>query len=212
MNGSPPGRAEPSPGLRIVVADDDQLLRSALAQILDLADGIDVVGQAADGSEAITVCRHLSPDVLLVDLDMPGGDGIEVARALREGPTKIVIVTRHARPALLERALAAGAVGFILKSTTSDRLVSILTDIHAGQRYVDPEIAALALTRRACPLTEREREILALVHAGQRTDDIARALHLAPGTVRNYVSSAMTRVGAGTGRDAAATAYAEGWI
>jgi two-component system response regulator DesR len=197
--------------LRIVVADDDQLLRTALTQVLSL-QGVDVVGQAGDGTEAVAAIRGLRPDVALVDLEMPGLDGIEVARAVGDVPTRVVIVTRHARPAQLQRALAAGAVGFILKSTSSDRLMAILTDIHAGQRYIDAEIAALALTMRPCPLTPRELEILVLVHAGGRTTDIARSLHLAPGTVRNYISSAMTRLGVGTGREAAAMAHAEGWI
>lgn len=198
--------------MRVIVADDDQLLRTALAQILALQDGIVVVGEAGDGAEAITRIRELAPDVALVDLDMPKADGIEVAQAVRDTDTRVVIITRHARPSQLQRALAAQAAGFILKSTSSDRLVSILADIGAGHRYVDPEIASLTLTRRPCPLTDREREVLARIHLGDRTSDIAHALHLAPGTVRNYVSSAIARLGVANGREAAAIAYDEGWI
>lgn len=206
------GAAPGETTLRIVVADDDHLLRSALAQILDLREGFQVVGQAADGLEAVDVIRACTPDLAVVDLDMPGLDGIAVAERLREAPTRVVIVTRHARPAHLRRALGAGAAGFIIKSTSSQRLAEILRDVAQGQRYVDPEVAASALTMRECPLTEREREVLALIHQGHRTAEVAQALHLAAGTVRNYVSSALTRLGADSGREAAAIAHTEGWI
>ncbi|MCX6406408.1 MAG: response regulator transcription factor [Propionibacteriales bacterium] len=198
--------------VRVVVADDDGLLRTSLAALLDLQPGLEVVGQAADGEETVRVVRATDPDIALVDLEMPGVDGIEVARRLAGEPVKVVVVTRHARPAHLERALAAGAAGFVLKSTSSDDFVRVIGAIYAGQRYVDPEIATLALTMRACPLSEREREVLALVRDGARTADVAAALHLAPGTVRNYVSSAVGRLGVGSGREAADVAYAEGWI
>lgn len=200
--------------LRIVVADDDELLLSALTQILGLRPGIEVVGGAPNGRVAVELVKATRPDIALVDLEMPEMDGIEVARELREQglDVAVVVVTRHARPALLTRALAAGARAFMLKSTSTDRLIQILFDVQSGQRYVDPEIAALALTTRECPLTERECEVLAQVRAGLRTAEIAERLHLAPGTVRNYISTAMTRLGVATGREAAGRAHAEGWI
>ena len=200
--------------LRVVVADDDELLLTALAMVLDLQEGVEVVGRARDGREAVEVVTQHRPDVALVDLEMPRMDGIEVAAELAGvvPDTAVVVVTRHARPALLKRALAVGARGFILKSTSSEEMVRIVRDVHSGQRYIDPEIAGLALTMRECPLTDREREVLSLVHAGRRTNEIAAQLHLAPGTVRNYISTAMTRLAVPTGREAAAVAYAEGWI
>ena len=203
-----------SPDLRVVVADDDELLLTALVQILELQPGVRVVGTARNGREAVSVSQAARPDIALVDLEMPEQDGIEVTAALaRSAPeTAVVVVTRHARPALLTRALSVGARGFILKSTSTGRLVQVLRDVRAGQRFIDPEIAALALTMRECPLTEREREVLVLVHAGHRSGEIAEQLHLAPGTVRNYISTAMSRLGVATGREAAAVAHAEGWI
>ena len=129
-----------------------------------------------------------------------------MASQLREEPTRVVIVTRHARPSHLTQAMRAGAAGFVLKTTPSERLVAILTDIHAGRRYIDPEIAGLALTMRPCPLTERELNVLGHIHRGMATDEVAVALFLAPGTVRNYASSAMTKLGVRSGREAAAHA------
>jgi len=200
--------------LRVVVADDDELLLTALVMVLGLQAGLEVVGSARDGREAVDLVVRTQPDVALVDLEMPRLDGIEVAAelALTIPQTAVVVVTRHARPALLKRALGVGARGFILKSTSSDQIVRIVRDVHAGQRVIDPEIAALALTMRECPLTERECEVLALVHAGHRTNQVAEQLHLAPGTVRNYISTAMARLVVPTGREAAAVAHAEGWI
>lgn len=200
--------------LRIVVADDDELLLTALVMVLGLQAGVEVVGSARDGREAVELVARTRPDVALVDLEMPRLDGIEVAAELAGTmpQTAVVVVTRHARPALLKRALGVGARGFILKSTSSDQIVRIVRDVHAGQRFIDPEIAALALTMRECPLTDRECEVLALVHDGHRTNQIAAQLHLAPGTVRNYISTAMARLVVPTGREAAAVAHAEGWI
>jgi len=199
--------------LTVVVADDEQLLRSALSQVLDLQDGIRVVGQAGDGRAAVELVRRERPDVALLDLDMPVLSGLDATAELRDEPgVRVVVMTRHARPTNLRRALERGAVGFVLKTTPAERLARILLDVRAGQRYVDPEVAALALTARTCPLGERELEILALVREGRTTKEVARALALAPGTVRNYVSGAIARLGVGSGREAADLAWDEGWI
>lgn len=198
--------------MRLLIADDDTLLRSALATVLGLDPNVEVVGQAEDGLQAVALAQELVPDVALVDVDMPGATGLEVAERLRDSPTRVVIITRHARPSHLTQAMRAGAAGFVLKSTPSDRLVQILGDVLAGHRFVDPEIAALALTMRPCSLTDRELDVLREVHRGRTTEQVAAALHLAPGTVRNYVSSALTKLGVRSGREAAAHAWNEGWI
>ena len=124
----------------------------------------------------------------------------------------MVLLTRHARPGVLRRALAAGARAFVPKTTPADRLARILRDVHAGGRYVDSEIAATALTEGACPLSPRELELLRHVHAGKSASAIAKTVHLAPGTVRNYISTAMAKLNAPTRADAARIAYEEGWI
>ncbi len=202
-----------SPGdLAVLVADDESLLRSALAQVLDLQDGIRVVGQAQDGKEAVELARTLRPHVALLDLEMPVLGGLEAAALLRPLGIDVVVMTRHARPTLLRRALEAGAKGFVLKTTPADRLARILLDVRTGHRYIDPEIAALALTARASPLNDRELQILELVRAGRTTKEIARELSLAQGTVRNYVSGSIARLGVTTGREAADRAWTEGWI
>jgi len=208
---APPDASSPGE-LAVLVADDESLLRSALAQVLDLQDGIRVVGQARDGQEAVDLARTLRPHVALLDLEMPVLGGLEAAAALRPLGVDVVVMTRHARPTLLRRALEAGAKGFVLKTTPADRLARILLDVRAGHRYIDPEIAALALTARTSPLNDRELQILELVHAGRTTKEIARDLSLAQGTVRNYVSGAIARLGVTTGREAADRAWTEGWI
>ncbi|MGP7960643.1 response regulator transcription factor [Sanguibacter sp. A247] len=205
-----PRTAEPQ--VTVLVADDEQLLRSALAQVLDLQPGIRVVAQAADGLEAVTRAREVRPHVALLDLDMPVLDGLAATAQLRAEGIAVVVMTRHARPTFLRRALEAGAAGFVLKTTPADRLGTIVLDVHAGHRYVDPEVAALALTARTSPLSERELEVLALVRDGRSARDIAATLSLAQGTVRNYVSGAISRLGVTTGREAADIAWDEGWI
>ncbi|OQO89412.1 DNA-binding response regulator [Saccharomonospora piscinae] len=199
--------------IRIVLADDEDLIRGALATLLDLEDDIEVVGQAGDGAKAVALVRGTRPDLAVFDLEMPGTDGLEAASLVHtEFAVPVVIVTRHARPGVLKRALAAGVRGFVPKTTAASRLAEILRDVHSGRRYVDPEIAASALTATACPLTERELELLRHAHTGATVGAIADRVHLAPGTVRNYLSSAMTKLGVSTRYEAARRAWEEGWI
>jgi two-component system response regulator DesR len=144
---------------------------------------------------------------------MPPADGLHAAERIRaELPTHCVLVTRHARPAVLRRALAAGVRGFVPKSTPAERLAEIIRDVAAGRRYVDPEIAASALTENECPLTDREIEVLRAARSGAPVSEIAAAVHLAPGTVRNYLSAAMAKLGVATRHAAAHRAWEEGWI
>jgi two-component system, NarL family, response regulator DesR len=144
---------------------------------------------------------------------MPPADGLAAAeRILEQLPSRVVLVTRHARPGVLRRALAAGVVGFVPKTTAAARLAEILRDIADGRRYVDPDIAASALTEDDCPLTERELEVLRVARTGISVDEIAQQVHLAPGTVRNYLSKAMTKLHVSSRHAAAHHAWEQGWI
>ncbi|MFI9009297.1 DNA-binding response regulator [Actinosynnema sp. NPDC053489] len=199
--------------IRVVLADDEDLIRGALAALLELEDDVSVVAQVGDGAAAVAAVRAHRPDIAVFDLEMPGLDGVLAAEAVRGLPgVAVVIVTRHARPGVLRRALSAGVRGFVPKTTPAARLASILRDVHAGSRYVDSEIAAAALTEGACPLTARELDVLRHALRGGTVAAIARDAHLATGTVRNYLSSAMTKLGVRTRYEAARLAWDEGWI
>lgn len=199
--------------IRLVVADDEQLIRGALVALLELEDDISVVGSADNGSDAVALAQQLQPDVCLLDLEMPPTDGIYAAEEiLRKVNTAVVIVTRHARPGVLRRALASRVSGFVPKSTPAEKLAVVIRDVAAGRRYVDPEIAATALNAESCPLTARELDVLRLSRAGETVQSMAKTLHLAPGTVRNYISSAMARLAVQTRFEAARIAWEQGWI
>ncbi|GAA1873245.1 response regulator transcription factor [Myceligenerans crystallogenes] len=199
--------------IRLLVADDETMLREALTALLELEDDLTVVAQAATSTDAVELALRHRPDVVVLDLEMPPADGLHAAeRIRRELPAHCVLVTRHARPAVLRRALAAGVRGFVPKSTPASRLAEIIRDVAAGRRYVDPEIAASALTENDCPLTDRELEVLRAARSGAPVNEIAAAVHLAPGTVRNYLSAAMAKLGVATRHAAAHRAWEEGWI
>jgi two-component system, NarL family, response regulator DesR len=199
--------------IRLLLADDEDLLRGALASLLELEEDLTVVAEAATSTDAVRLAREHRPDIAVLDLEMPPADGLRAAEQIRaELPTQIVLVTRHARPGVLRRALAAGVRGFVPKTTPAARLAEILRDVAAGRRYVDPDIAASALTEGACPLTERELEVLRASRTGASVNDIAAQVHLAPGTVRNYLSAAMTKLGVSSRHAAAHRAWEEGWI
>ena len=199
--------------IRLLLADDEDLVREALATLLELEPDFQVVAQAGDGVRAVELDAEHLPDLVVLDLEMPGLDGVAAAsRILAARTVPIVLLTRHARPGVLRRALSAGARAFVPKTTPADRLARILRDVHAGGRYVDSEIAATALTEGACPLSDRELDVLRHVRDGASATVIAERVHLAPGTVRNYVSSAMTKLNAPTRAEAARIAYEEGWI
>lgn len=199
--------------IRLLIADDEDLLRSALASLLALEDDLAVVAQAATSTDAVRLARQHRPDIAVLDLEMPPTDGLHAAAEIRaELPTQIILVTRHARPAVLRRALAAGVRGFVPKTTTAARLAEIIRDIAAGRRYVDPDIAASALTEDDCPLTDRELDVLRAARTGASVNQIAAEIHLAPGTVRNYLSAAMGKLQAPTRHAAAHHAWRQGWI
>ncbi|QYH35145.1 DNA-binding response regulator [Salinibacterium sp. M195] len=199
--------------IRLLIADDEHLIRGALSALLNLEPDIEVVASVDNGVAAAEQALELQPDVCLLDLEMPQADGIEAAtRILSTVATKVVIVTRHARPGVLRRALAARVSGFVPKSTPAEDLAAVIRDVVAGKRYIDAEIAATALTAERCPLTDRELDALRFSRSTMSVQEIADALHLAPGTVRNYLSSAMTKLDARSRHDAADKAWQQGWI
>lgn len=199
--------------IRVLLADDEGMIRTALAALLRLEDDIDVIAECADGIEAVAEATRLQPDVCVLDLEMPGLDGVEVAERLsRTVATRCLIVTRHARPGVLRRALAAGVAGFLPKSRSADEVAAIIRRVAAGARYVDPEIAADALSDERCPLTDRELDVLRVGRRGETTGQIARALSLAPGTVRNHVSTVLGKLGVQTRQQAVVMAEQRGWI
>lgn len=199
--------------IRLLIADDEHLIRGALAALLALEPDIEVVASVDNGQSALDQALELRPDVCLLDLEMPQLDGVEAAsRILARVATRVVIVTRHARPGVLRRALAARVSGFVPKSTPAEELAQVIRDVASGKRYIDAEIAATALTAERCPLTDRELDALRHARTAVSVREIADALHLAPGTVRNYLSAAMTKLDARTRHEAAEIAWRQGWI
>lgn len=199
--------------IRLLIADDEHLIRGALVALLDLEEDIEVVADTATSTGAVELAREHVPDVCLLDLEMPPTDGLDASeQILSSVATRTVIVTRHARPGVLRRALASRVSGFVPKSTPAEELAAVIRQVHAGRRYVDPEIAASALTAQRCPLTDRELDVLRESRTARPIEEIAQRLSLAPGTVRNYISSAMTKLGARSRHEAARSAWDQGWI
>lgn len=200
--------------IRVVLADDQALVRGALAALLSLEEGIDVVGQTGRGEELVRLVEELHPDVALVDIEMPGMDGIEATRQIAAAHPKVacLIVTTFGRPGYLQRALDAGARGFVVKETPAEQLADMVRAVHAGQRVIDPALATEALFSGANPLTEREREILRLALNGGTVADIAARVYLSEGTVRNHLSAAIGKMGVRTRAEAARAARDLGWL
>ncbi|MGF0118199.1 response regulator [Promicromonospora sp. Marseille-Q5078] len=200
--------------IRVVLADDETLIRDAVAQLLDLEDDLEVVAVAGTGPEAVAAIERHRPDVAVLDLQMPGADGIEVAEAVRAGVPGcgIVIVTGHGRPGHLKKALAAGVRGFLPKTVSATVLAAAIRQVAGGGRYVDPELAADAIAAGDSPLTAREADVLELAADGAPVDEIAERAALAPGTVRNYLSSAVAKLGVTNRHEAVRLARAQGWV
>jgi two-component system response regulator DesR len=199
--------------IRVVVAEDQGMVLGALAALLEIESDIEVVGRARDGREALDQAESLRPDVLLTDIEMPELTGLEVAAevARRRLPTRVVILTTFARGGYLRRALDAGASGYLLKDSPAEELANAVRRVHRGGRVVDPELAREAWTERD-PLTDRERRVLRLAADGMATTAIAGALGLSEGTVRNYLSDAISKLGAANRVEAARTARDRGWL
>lgn len=199
--------------IRIVLAEDQLMVLGALGSLLDLEPDLCVVGSAPNGEQALRQVVDLVPDVLLTDIEMPGLTGLELAAEVtrRRLPTRVVIVTTFARPGYVRRAMDAGAVGYLLKDSPARTLAGAIRTVHAGGRSVDPELAAEAWGE-SDPLTDRERQVLRLAGDGLANAEIAGRLHLSDGTVRNYLSEAMSKLGAANRVAAARTARERGWL
>ncbi|CAA9580705.1 MAG: Two-component transcriptional response regulator, LuxR family [uncultured Truepera sp.] len=199
--------------IRVVIAEDQAMVLGALAALLELEGDLNVVAQARDGAEALTLVRRERPDVLLTDIEMPKMTGLELAaETTRTVPgTRVVILTTFARSGYLRRALDAGASGYLLKDAPASELAAALRRVQAGGRAVDPELAAEAWGEPD-PLSERERVCLRLAGQGQTSPEIAAELGLSVGTVRNYLSEAIGKLGAGNRVEAARLARERGWL
>ncbi|KAB1862112.1 response regulator transcription factor [Microbacterium algeriense] len=200
--------------IRLVIADDQALVRGALGALLDLEADLTVVGMASDGAEAVRRAEELQPDVCLMDIQMPGTDGIEATRRIRAASpgTRVLIVTTFARPGYLRAALDAGASGFLVKDTPAEQLAEAVRRVHAGLRVLDPVLAADSLFDGANPLSDRERQVLRLASDGRPAAAIAAEVFLSAGTVRNHLSSAIGKTGAANRTQAVRIAQDKGWI
>ena len=200
--------------IRVLIAEDQALVRGALAALLGLEDDLLVVGAACNGNEALALSLALRPDVVLTDIEMPQMTGLELATVLAEQlpATKVIIVTTFARSGYLRRALGAGVRGYLLKDAPADTLAAAIRTVHEGGRAVAPELALESWSGGADPLSERERQVLRLAGEGMSSADIARQVHLSEGTVRNYLSEAISKLGAGNRVEAFRMARDAGWL
>lgn len=200
--------------IRLLLADDQALVRGALAALLDLERDLQVVTQVGSGAEVLAAAREHQPDVALVDVEMPGMDGIEVTRTLcAELPrVRVLIVTTFGRPGYLRRALQAGASGFLVKDTPAAQLADAVRRVHAGLRVVDPTLAADSLVEGESPLTRRETDVLRAARGGASVTTIARSLSLSEGTVRNHLSAAIGKTGSANRAGAVSAAEGRGWL
>jgi two-component system response regulator DesR len=199
--------------IRILIAEDQSLVRGALRALLELEPDFEVVAEADDGEEALRAVERYAPDLCLLDIEMPKLTGLDVAARLHDGgySSRSVIVTTFARPGYLTRALEVGVRGYLLKTTPSGELAVALRRIAAGERIIDPELALDALTSPN-PLSDRERDVLRLAAANLSTRQIADRLYLAEGTVRNYLSNAISKLGCEQRAEAVEIAQSKGWL
>lgn len=200
--------------IRVMLADDQAMVRGALAALLDLEHDIDVVGQAESGPAAVRLVDELEPDVVLMDVEMPGGDGIEATRTIRDRhpDVHVLVVTTFGRPGYLRRAMQAGASGFVVKDTPAQALADAVRRAHAGLRVVDADLAADSLAVGDSPLTPRETQVLQAAATGATVAQMAHTLFLSEGTVRNHLSAAIGKTSARNRADAVRVAQANGWL
>ncbi len=200
--------------IRVLLAEDQTMVLGALAALLEMEDDIEVVGRARSGDEALKLVQQHRPSVFITDIEMPTMTGLEVAAELkrRGTPVRVIILTTFARAGYLRRALDAGASGYLLKDMPAEQLADAVRRVHRGLRVIDPQLAAEAWTEEPDPLTERERQVLRLAGEGMASSDIATELNLSEGTVRNYLSEAINKMGAANRVEAARLARAKGWL
>jgi two-component system response regulator DesR len=200
--------------IRVLIAENQAMVRGALASLIGLEDDIEVVAEVDRGDHVLAAATKCRPDVVLLDIEMPGLDGIsaagELARSLPE--TRSLILTTFGRPGYMRRALAQGASGFLLKDAPANELAAAIRAVAAGRRAIDPTLAAVAITEGESPLTSREHEVLATAASHDTAAEIAAKLHLSEGTVRNYLSSAIRKLGARNRREAIEEANQKGWL
>lgn len=199
--------------IRVVVAEDQAMVLGALAALLEMSGDLQVVAQAQNGKDALKAVADLQPDVLITDIEMPEMSGLELANEIRGRgmPTRVIVLTTFARPGYFRRAMDAGARGYVLKDRPARELADAVRRVHQGLRVVDPDLAAEAWSEPD-PLTDRERQVLRLAGDGSPTSDIAERLKLSEGTVRNYLSEAISKLGAGNRTEAARIARSRGWL
>ncbi|AKG03556.1 DNA-binding response regulator [Salimicrobium jeotgali] len=197
--------------IRMVIAEDQQMLLGALATLLDLEEGIEVVGKAGDGEELLRLARELEPDICMLDIEMPKKDGLDAARELKDFPCKVIILTTYARSGYFQRAKNAGVHGYLLKDSPSDDLAASIRKIHEGAKIYDPELIDLAFTDPS-PLTEREKQVVTLMSEGKNTKAIADSLFITPATVRNYVSIILDKLGVTNRIEAIHYCQEKGWL
>ena len=200
--------------IRVMIAEDQTMVRGALAALLSLEEDIEVVAEASRGDEVVPAALDAMPDVALLDIEMPGGDGLSAAAALKERlpSCRVLILTTFGRAGYLRRAMESGALGFLLKDAPSSELATAIRRVMAGERVVDPGLAVAALSEGESPLTEREREVLSASANGATIEEVARKLYLSEGTVRNYLSTAIKKLGARNRVEAARLADRKGWL
>lgn len=200
--------------IRLLLADDQALVRGALAALLSMESDLDVVAEVGRGGEVLDAARAHRPDVALLDVEMPGIDGIEATAALRTAlpQVRVLIVTTFGRPGYVRRGLQAGAAGFVVKDTPARQLAEAVRRVHAGLRVIDPALAADSMTAGESPLTARETQVLRTALDGGSVADVAKAVFLSEGTVRNHLSSAIGKTGARNRAEAAQIAQANGWL
>jgi two-component system, NarL family, response regulator DesR len=200
--------------IRVLIAEDQAMVRGALSALLTLEDDFEIVAEISRGDEVVPAALDSLPDVALLDIEMPGGDGLTAAAALRERlpSCRVIILTTFGRAGYLKRAMESGAAGFLLKDSPASELATAIRRVMHGERVVDPVLAAAALSEGESPLTKREREVLVASANGATIEEVARKLYLSEGTVRNYLSNAIKKLDARNRVEAARLAERKGWL
>ena len=203
-----------TPAIRILLAEDQAMVRGALAALLSLEDDLEIVAEVARGDEVVAAARESAPDIALIDIEMPGLDGLAATKELRDAcsPCRVIILTTFGRAGYLRRAMENGAVGFLLKDAPAAELAMAIRRVHSGERVVDPNLALTALSEGNNPLTDRERDVLIAARTGATIAEIARELFLSQGTVRNHLSAAIHKLNVQNRIEAARLADERGWL